>query len=522
MSNCPYYVYIYPMTPLSETISETFNSELRKAVCFNKVFQALTEASAVFICDTNNKITWGNNLFCHLLGRNSMEVVSMDFICCIHSSHKEVFINEIKPQLELGQIWKGELCLDSQSGEIKWVDCKIVPFLENKGSKYHFVSIFSDVTERVVLEQELRTTLHELEQQKFALDQASIVAMTDLAGTILYANDKFCEISKYSREELLGQNHRILNSGTHNKKFFKDLWKTIQNGGIWKGEICNQAKDKTHYWVETTIVPTMGADGRPYRYVAIRSNITDKKSAQQTLQGQRAKALYAEKMASLGEMSAGIAHELGNPLSAIRGRMEMLERTIDKEVPSAEQLKILSARIIAMSDKMSRIIKGLRSYARDGSKDPFSQTSLTELVEDIIAFSDGKFKNLHIDINLILPSKEISIMCREAEIGQVIVNLISNACDAIKELKDKWINIEVTKKDSWALIAVTDSGNGISNPNEIFNPFFTTKAQGMGTGLGLSISKTIVEAHHGSIEVDSNYPNTRFVVRLPLKQNSHE
>jgi len=241
---------------------------------------ALDEHAIVAFTDSQGKITYVNDKFCAISKYSREELIGQDHRLINSGHHPKEFIRGLWTTITHGKVWKGEIKNKAKDGSFYWVDTTIVPFLDEAGKPRQYVAIRADITERKRAEQNLRASIKEHNDLRAALDEHAIVAITDSQGKITYVNDKFCAISKYSREELLGQDHRLINSGHHSKEFIRDLWTTITHGKVWKGEIKNKAKDGSFYWVDTTIVPFLNEDGKPRQYVAIRADITERKQAE--------------------------------------------------------------------------------------------------------------------------------------------------------------------------------------------------------------------------------------------------
>jgi two-component system sensor histidine kinase NreB len=198
--------------------------------------------------------------------------------------------------------------------------------------------------------EELQSALHQLTDLKFALDESSIVAVTDHKGVIRYVNDRFCEVSKYSRAELVGQDHRVINSKYHSKPFMQHLWFTIQSGKVWHGEIRNRAKDGSYYWVNTTIVPFLNEAGEPYQYLAIRNEVTQLKQVEEELQHMMVKMMRIqedERQRFSRELHDGI----GQSLFSLLIQIDRLQHGLDSE------------ELGTVRDEVSKIIEDVRGMA---------------------------------------------------------------------------------------------------------------------------------------------------------------
>ncbi|VAW94749.1 hypothetical protein MNBD_GAMMA23-1170 [hydrothermal vent metagenome] len=228
---------------------------------------------------------------------------------------------------------------------------------------------------------------------------------------------------------------------------------------------------------------------------------------------------HANKMASLGEMASGMAHEINSPIQTINLIAQRIQRQLKKGI-SNEDINASMDKITTSVKKVSALIDSLRKVSRDSTSDDFSETRICDLISDAVNMTEERFKvnNIQFDVNFHNISENMTIQCQRLQISQVIINLVNNSNDAISELDDKWIKINIDKIDGKVRFTITDSGSGIPDniAAKIFEPMFTTKDIGKGTGLSLSISCEIILKHNGRLYINKESPNTCFIIELPV------
>ncbi|MCX5724697.1 MAG: ATP-binding protein [Nitrospirae bacterium] len=352
---------------------------------------------------------------------------------------------------------------------------------------------------------------------KAALDAHAIVAITDANGKITYANDKFCAISKYSRKELLGKDHRLINSGHHSKEYIRDLWDTIKSGQIWKGELKNRAKDGSTYWVDTTIVPFLDQDGKPTQYIAIRAEITERKQLEEKNAAimQELEAVNKE----LTNFAYVVSHDLKAPLRGISSLAGWLIDDYGDQLgdEGKKQLGLMANRV----ERLNGLISGILTYSRAGRNQEHRQTvDLNALLHNTIELLAPP---PHIAIQIATPFPSISMEPFKAQ--QIFQNLLSNAIKFMDKPAGQ-ILMGCVREGPSCHVTISDNGPGIESKyfDKIFELFQTLNRRDAleSTGVGLSIVKKILELEHQKIWVESTPGiGTTFHFTLPCMTPDH-
>lgn len=410
----------------------------------------------------------------------------------IHSGHKDL------PPIE-HRIYR-------KDGQIRWVKNTIVSHFDAQGILIAYDGLISDITARKEAEKVL-------EDQKRALDEHAIVSRSDPQGRITYVNDKFCQISKYSREELLGCEHTILNSGYHPETFFTHLWERISGGNVWQGHIRNRARDGSYFWLASTIVPFKDIHDRVKEYINVSTDITKNIENEERLE---AAMLIKSNFVSTA------SHELRTPLAAIKSSIDILSTEIPGKLVNDQ--KVFLGRVKNNVDRLARLINDVLDLSKlESGKMTMNLVPFDcrELVKDVVDMQRAVVKDRPIMLETEFETDLPTLSADRDRLTQVLNNLINNALKFTLEGK---VTVMVSCTDKKMMVfTVRDTGPGIKEEDlpKLFVQFQQVGAsshQVSGTGLGLAISKEIVEKHGGSIRVTSKFgEGSAFIFTIPVK-----
>jgi PAS domain S-box-containing protein len=365
-----------------------------------------------------------------------------------------------------------------------------------------------------------------LRKLSLAIEQSPVsIIITDLNGTIEFVNPKFCQVTGYAPEEVIGRNSRILKSGETPGEDYEALWRTISSGEVWHGEFRNKKKNGELFWESVTISPVKSQIGEISHYMAIKEDITEKKKLQEQL-------LHSQRMEVAGNLAGGVAHDFNNILTAILGYSDMLEIEIPEDDPRSKKVKLIRM----AAERAAGLTRSLLAFSRKQQID----TRIVDL-NDVVRGTADLLRGLtreDIELRIVPWEKYLPVLADVGQLEQVLLNLTTNACDAIEgggsisisvgktELTDRMGNAQgVIEPGSYALLSVADTGVGIDERTrqQMFDPFFTTKEVGKGTGLGLAICYGIVQQHGGYIDCRSEPGRgTTFQIYLPIARGKGE
>lgn len=332
------------------------------------------------------------------------------------------------------------------------------------------------------------------------------IQITDAQGRMVYVNPAFEKATGYTKEELIGKNPNIISSGKYSKEFWAKVWAKISHGEIWQGEIENRRKDGSPMFTQVLISPIVDADGKVVGYLGSHRDISEQKQLEQQL-------IHSQKMESMGTLAAGIAHEVGNPLTSISSIVQVLLRTVHDEF-AKEKLALVQAQV----HRITKIIRDLVDFSRPSNYQLVPTNivnNLKEAVEIVKMAKKARGVRFTVDVRDQIPLLALV----PDQISQVFINMLLNSVDALEGRPDPHIDMVVERDDEYVRISISDNGIGISEEHlpKIGEPFFTTKPVGQGTGLGLWVSQGIIKSFHGDIRLKSKRgEGTTFTILLPL------
>ena len=417
--------------------------------------------------------------------------------------------------------WECQHRFLTRDGQWRWVVNKgKIAARDSSGRPIRMLGTTQDIHERFLAEQEIK-------KLNLAIERSPVMVMiTDLEGRIEYVNQQFIDVTGYTAIEVVGQNPRFLKSPDQPEAIYRDLWNTLKRGETWQGELCNRRKDGRSFWERATMGPLKDIDGRVTHFVALKEEVTGRKTPDDEQHRMEEQLSQVQKMETLGALAGGIAHDFNNILTAIIGHTDLAIELAPPPHPVADCLRQVRQASRRASDLVQRIL----SFSHRGPSHR-EKLNLGHLVTEVIPLLRASIPS-SIKVDLSIASNDLTVLANSTDIQQIVLNLGGNAAHAMREhggflrISVEPCNLERPLKatagsleaGNFLRLRVADTGAGISPQVKarMFEPFFTTKPSGEGTGLGLSIVLGIVLAHGGAIDVHSEPgKGTFFEILLP-------
>ena len=481
------------------------------------IMKALDESALVSITDKNGIITYANDVFCKVSKYSKEELLGQNHRILKSGYHPPEFYEDLWKTISSGKIWKNDIKNMAKDGSYYWVKTVIMPILDEKGKLEQYVSVRVDITKQKELENNLNIMIQyrtrKLEQINEELIQSEskfknlyhsspdMFRTINIEGIILNCNDMYAKTLGYSKQEVIGEsifNHITEDSLDAMRKSFED-WK---EGAIpINHKVQMKRKDGTSFPAFVKASNLYDKDGRLIGSNTAIRDVSEIFSIKRKYEEEKMKRL-----AAIGELASRLAHDLRNPLSVIKNTLELIRIGINEK--DDENIKKRYDRIDRAVSRMSNQIENVLDFVKEKPLN-LKQSSFFEVCNFVME----RIK-VPPEVKINLPKDDVKIICDPEQLEIVFINLITNAIQAMENRGE--INVRVTEENSSVLIEVEDSGPGMPDDllPKIFDPLFTTRQ--IGTGLGLPSCKTIVEKHHGKIEVESTVgKSTTFKIRLP-------
>jgi PAS domain S-box-containing protein len=447
----------------------------------------------------------GKSRVSHIIGHINVLIQALSEFELIKADLDAILIDQLIDEIQQESLGKFQKSIDAQTNlmgvfAILFVLVTIVGivgFFQERKNNIHIRKLQEDIKSYVTI-----------------MDEHIISSKTDLHGIITEASAAFASISGYSKEELIGQSHSIVRSKEMEPKLFRELWRTIEKNETWQGEVMNQRKDGSHYWVLATITPEFNTKGEKVGYIAIRQDISDKKLVQQ----KQEQLIQQSRQAAMGEMIGMIAHQWRQPLSSISTIAGGVELAISLETLDSKKLQEEMDEITHLTQHLSQTVDDFRNFFKPNKER--QRISAKTLLDETIKLLNPLLKGN--DVKMVLEIEEYELHTYINELKQVIINIIKNGLDQLVDQNQELKRITVTSEvdeQSYRLY-IEDNGGGVPDEiiTKVFEPYFSTKSKN-GTGLGLYMSKTIMFDHiGGDLSVTNSDEGARFELIIPHQQ----